>query len=122
MHPRGHAPGRHVDDGVGDPAGVGGDAAALDRPHAERDRAVPARRGEPVLVPEQDAEVRAVVVGFDDESAVHVGVPARLVAQDPADPLDVGEFIANTRLLGTSGPSIAVGRLVTMRKGSPPVW
>ena len=59
------------------------DAPRLDRPRRERDRAVPARRREPVLVPEQHAQLGAGVVGLDEEAAVHVGVPARLVAEQP---------------------------------------
>ena len=56
----------------------------LDRPRAERDRAVAARGRVAVLVPEEHAEVGPVVVGRDEEAAVHVGVPARLVAEQPA--------------------------------------
>ena len=39
-------------------------------------------------MPEEDAEVGAVVIGRDDEAAVHVGVAARLVAQQPPDAVD----------------------------------
>jgi hypothetical protein len=36
-------------------------------------------------VEEDDAEVGAVVLRLDDEAAVHVGVPARLVDEQAAD-------------------------------------
>jgi hypothetical protein len=39
-------------------------------------------------VPEQHAEVRAVVVGLDEEAAVHVGVPARLMAEQAPHDVD----------------------------------
>ena len=50
---------------------------------------MPARGRVAVLVPEQDPEVGAVVVGRHEKAAVHVGVPAGLVAEQPADAVDV---------------------------------
>ena len=64
-------------------------SAGLDRPRAERDRAVAARGRVAVLVPEEHAEVGAVVVGRDEEAAVHVGVAARLVAEQPPHRVDL---------------------------------
>src|SRR5690606_18723671 len=82
--------GRHVDDHVRLPVGGGLDETFADGVDAERDRAVAARRGVAVLVPEQRAEVRAGVVGRYEEAAVHVGVAARLVHQQLAEVVDVG--------------------------------
>ena len=78
--------------------------AGLHRPHAERDRAVAAGGREAVLVPEQHAEVRALVVGRDEEAAVHVGVPARLVAEQPPDPLGPGSTAPRSRRSATVAP------------------
>ncbi len=89
-HARDDPPGRHVDRHVGVAVGRGRDEARLDRPRAERDRPVPAGRREAVLVPEQHAEPCAAVVGRDREAAVHVGVPARLVAQQAPHAVDLG--------------------------------
>jgi hypothetical protein len=50
---------------------------------------VAAGGGIAVLVPEEDAEIGAAVVRWNDEPAVHVCVPARLVAQQPTHPLHV---------------------------------
>ena len=74
---------RHVDLAVGGRL----DEPRLHGPGAERDRPVPARGRVAVLVPEEHAEVGAVVVGRDEEAAVHVGVAARLVAEQPAHTL-----------------------------------
>ena len=79
------------------------DAAGLDGPRGERDRAVPARGREAVLVPEQHAELGAVVVGLHEEAAVHVGVPARLVAQQPAHALRVRVVQRALAALGDGG-------------------
>ena len=50
-------------------------------------------------MPEQHAQVGAVVVGRDEEAAVHVGVAPRLMAQQPADAVD---------FLGRGGPLAAL--------------
>ena len=81
-------PDGHVDHDVDLAVVRRGDQAGVDRPRAERDRAVPAGGRVAVLVPEQHAEVRAVVVGRHQEAAVHVGVAARLVAQQPPHRVD----------------------------------
>ena len=87
-HARDDAARRDVDRHVDLAVARRGHRPRLDGPRAERDRPVPARGRVAVLVPEEDAEVGAVVVGRHEEAAVHVGVPARLVAQQPADRLD----------------------------------
>src|SRR5918992_1022061 len=87
--PGDHAAGGDVDGHIDVAVGRRGHTAGLDRPRAERDRAVPARGGVAVLVPEQHAEVRALVVRRHEKAAVHVGVPARLVAEEPPDPVDL---------------------------------
>ena len=88
VHAGHHAAGRDVDRDV-DRAVVGRrDPPGVDGPRAERDRPVPTRGRVAVLVPEQHAEVGAVVVGRDDEAAVHVGVPARLLDEQPPDAVD----------------------------------
>ena len=61
------------------------DDALVERPRDERDRPVPARGRIAGVVEEDDAEVRFRVLGLDDEAAVHVGVPARLVHEQPAN-------------------------------------
>ncbi len=61
------------------------DQPRVHRPGAERHGAVAARGGVAVLVPEQHAQVRALVVRRDDEAAVHPAVAARLVREQPAD-------------------------------------
>jgi hypothetical protein len=38
-------------------------------------------------MPEQHPEVRPLVVGGDEETAVHVGMAARLVTQQPTNAL-----------------------------------
>ena len=87
-HARDDAAGGDVDRHVDLAVARRGHRPRLDGPRAERDRPVPARGRVAVLVPEEDAEVGAVVVGRHQEAAVHVGVPARLVAQQPADRVD----------------------------------
>ena len=59
------------------------DDALVERPRDERDRPVPARGRIAGVVEEDDAEVRFRVLRLDDEAAVHVGVPARLVHEQP---------------------------------------
>src|SRR5439155_7302268 len=102
-HPRGDPAGRYVDDHLRLAVRIGVDGPRLHRPGAERDRPVPAGGGESGPVPEQGAEVGALVVGRDQEAAVHVGVAARLVAQQPADAVGGG--------IGTAGafPAFADG-------------
>jgi hypothetical protein len=95
-HRRHHAAGRHVDRHLHDAVVRRRDPAALDRPRAERDGPVPARRRVAVLVPEEDAEVGAAVVGRHEEAAVHVGVSARLVAEHAPD--DLGRLRRHGRL------------------------
>ena len=108
---------------VASPSGAHAIAARLDRPRAERDRAVPARGRVAVLVPEQHAEVGAGVVGRDREAAVHVGVPARLVAQQPAHASTTSALPrACSRRSRTVAPGISGAPPVTMRNGSPAVW
>ena len=70
------------------------DDALVERPGHERDRPVAARRRVPGVVEEDDAEVGAVVVRLDDEAAVHVGVPARLVDEQPAHVVEPLERVA----------------------------
>ena len=55
------------------------DDSSLESPGDERDGPVAAGGREARVVEEDDAEVGAVVVGLDDEAAVHVSVPARFV-------------------------------------------
>ena len=73
------------------PARAPRQAAALERPRDERDRAVAARGRVALVVEEDDAEVGAVVLGLGDEAAVHVGVAARLVDEQLADVVEVLE-------------------------------
>ena len=47
-----------------------------------------------ILVPEQNAELGTAIVGRHEEAAVHVGVPAGLVTQQPAHAVD---FLAARR-------------------------
>ena len=118
----GQAAARHVD-GDGDLACArrDRDAAGLDRPGHERDRPVAARRRVALVVEEHDAEVRPVVVRRRDEAAVHVGVAARLVDEQPADIVEVvARPSAGAR--GRSGPRAPGTPPVTIRNGSPPVW
>ena len=75
-----------------------------------------------VLVPEEHAEVGAVVVGLDQEAAVHVGVAARLVAQQPAHHVDGGDAAAVSRRSATVAPAMDGTPAVTIRNGSPAVW
>ena len=84
---------RNVDPQFGH-RGHGVDALGVDRPRDAGDRAVPAGRREPVLVEEHHAErsvaVEPVVgVRWRDETAVHVGVAARLVDQERAYVVEV---------------------------------
>src|SRR6185295_3635651 len=58
--------------------------ALVERPGDEGDRPVPARGRVAGVVEEHHAEVRLGVLGLDDEAAVHVSVPARLVYEQPA--------------------------------------
>jgi hypothetical protein len=58
------------------------------------------------LCQNSNAEVGAVV-GRDDEAAVHVGVPARLVAEQSADGVDLGASCANVRRSRTVAPGIS---------------
>ena len=118
-----HPPGGHVDRHV--QLAVRGRlyAARLDRPGSERDRAVAARRRVAVLVPEQHPELGAVVVGGHEKAAVHVGVAARLVAQQAADSASSSsEPAACSRRSATVAPGIAGTPLRTIRNGSPAVW
>src|SRR3954454_12650242 len=70
---------RDVDDNAGAIA-----EAVVERPRDESDRPVTARRRVARVVEEDDAEIRALVLRLGDEAAVHVGVPARLVDEQPA--------------------------------------
>jgi hypothetical protein len=87
-HTRGDAPRRDVDHHVDPPIGGSRDAPGFHRPRTQRNRSVPARGRVAVLVPEQHAEGGTLVVGRDDEAAVHVGMAARLVTQQPAQTVD----------------------------------
>ena len=76
--PRLEPAGGHVDDDPVLPVGAS-DHALVERPRHERDRPVPAGGRVALVVEEDDAEVGAIVVRRDDVTAVHVGVPSRLV-------------------------------------------
>ena len=81
---------------------------------------MPARGRVAGVVEEDDAEVGAVVLRLGDEAAVHVGVPARLVDEQPAqvvEPLGGVAALLEDRVAAERLP-----RPVTMRNGSPPVW
>ncbi len=120
---RDDAAGGHVDRDVDLAVARRGQRPRLDGPGAERDRPVSARGRVAVLVPEEDAEVGALVVGRDEEAAVHVRVPARLVAQQPADRLDRrSDAAARSRRSRTVAPAIGGTPAVTIRNGSPAVW
>jgi hypothetical protein len=58
---------------------------------------------EPVLVPEQDPQIRAGVVGWGEETAVHVGVAARLQAQQLAKPVRLRVLAGADPTLGHGG-------------------
>ena len=98
-----------------------GDAPGVDRPGHERDRPVAAGRRVALVVEEHDAEVGVRVVGRRDEAAVHVGVAARLVDEQPADVVEVRRRPSGGAP-GRSAPSSAGTPPVTIRNGSPPVW
>ena len=68
--------------------------ALVERPRDESDRPVTARRRVAGVVEEHDAEVGAVVVRRHDVAAVHVGVAARLVDEQPADVVEPLERVA----------------------------
>ena len=85
--PRHHAAGRDIDGHIRDAARVRDDAAAVDGPHAQRDRAMPARGREAIFVPEQDTEICPGVVRRRDEAAVHVGVTTRLETEQLPQPV-----------------------------------
>src|SRR5918999_2820110 len=87
--PRDHAAGGDVDGHVDVAVGGGGHTGGLDRPPPPRGRGGSPRGGVAVLVPEKDAEVRALVVRGHEKAAVHVGVAARLVAEEAPDPVDL---------------------------------
>jgi hypothetical protein len=64
-------------------------------------------------VPKEHAEVGARVVGLDKEAAVHVGVAARLVAEEPAHAIDlVGDRARRSR---TEVPAISGTPAATIR-------
>src|ERR671914_517372 len=118
--PGDHAAGGDVDGHIDVAVGRRGHTAGLDRPRAERDRAVPARGGVAVLVPEQHAEVRTLVVRRHEKAAVHVGVPARLVAEEPPDPVD----LVGARGAAAGTPPLRLRTPLSPRgvpRGSPPV-
>ena len=96
------------------------DDAVVERPRDERDRPVAAGGRVARVVEEDDAEVGAVVVRLDDEAAVHVGVPARLVHEQAPHVVEpvvrVAALVEDRRPRGASTPP------VTIRNGSPPVW
>ncbi|CAO0834702.1 hypothetical protein SMICM17S_11202 [Streptomyces microflavus] len=83
---------------------------AGDRPGAEGDRAVPAGRGEAVLVPEEGAEVGPGVVRRHQEGPVHVGVAARFAAQQGPGPLNPGVGHGGCAALSDGGPVPGHGR------------
>src|SRR5207342_3059890 len=58
------------------------DDSLVERPRHERDRAMPTGRRVAGVMEEDDAEVCACVVRLDDEAAVHVRMPARLVDEE----------------------------------------
>ena len=72
-----------------------GDATVLEGPGHERDRSVTAGRRIARVVKEDDAEVAATVDGLRDEAAVHVGVPAWLVDEQPPDTVLVRGGVAS---------------------------
>jgi hypothetical protein len=59
--------------------------SAVHGPDTQGDGAVTTGGGVAILVPEEHAEVRLRIVRRDLEAAVHVGVAARLMAEQPAD-------------------------------------
>lgn len=83
-------------------------------PVAEGDGAVAAGGGEAVPVPEQDAKVGARVVRRRDEAAVHAGMAAGLVAQQP--PELVERVARGRRNVGASLGDRGRGREVTGRQ------
>ena len=85
--------GRHVDDDVV-LALLARDDALVERPGDERDRPVSARGRVARVVEEDDAEIGVVVVRLDDEAAVHVGVAARLVDEQPPHVVEPLERVA----------------------------
>src|SRR6187431_2769887 len=90
--PRLETAGRHIDDDVVLSL-VPLDDAVIECPRDERDRPVPARRRVAGVVEEHDAEIGALVVGLDDETAVHVGVAARLVDEKPSNVVELLERV-----------------------------
>ncbi len=93
---RDHAPGWHVDRDLAFAVVGRRHPPRFDRPRAERDRPVSAGGRVAILVPEQNAKVGTAIVGRHEEAAVHVGVPAGLVTQQPAHAVD---FLAARRVL-----------------------
>lgn len=110
-HARDDAAGGHVDRDVDLTVLGRPHPARFDRPGAEGDRPVAARGRVAVLVPEQDPQVCATIVGRHEETAVHVRVPARLVAEEPAHAVDP---IAAPRVIAP----VANGRPADLERGS----
>ena len=77
-------------------------------------------------MPEQHAEVGAVVVRRNHKAAIHVGVAARLVAEKPTDPIDLlrargvltpraDRHTGNVECGGIDDPKRLTGRVVVSR-------
>lgn len=73
-------------------------------------------------MPAQDAELGAVVVGRDEEAAVHVGVPARLLHQQLPDGVDLRGRLRGGSAVEDGRPGMSGVPAVTIRNGSPAVW
>ena len=118
-----HAPRGHVDRHVGLAVGRGDHAAALDRPGAERDRAVPAGGRVAVLVPEEHAEVGAVVVraGRGSSRTCRRGRAARGRGAGGRSRRP-GPVAARSRRSATVAPGISGAPSSTILNGSPAVW
>jgi len=86
--PRLEPAGRNIDDDACLPLAPLDDAF-VQRPRDERDRPVPACRRVALVVEEHDPEVGTLVVGRDDMAAVHVGVAAGLVHEQPPERIEL---------------------------------
>src|SRR6218665_82940 len=75
-------------------------------PHAGRDRPVPTRSENPILVQKEDTKVGPVVVGGNNKPAVHIGVPAWFVAEKLSQSVEpVGTGLREATSLRTGHPA-----------------
>ena len=86
------------------------DDSLVQRPRDERDRPVTAGGRVAGVVEEHDAEVGTVVVRLDDVAAIHVGVAAWLVDEQPPHVVEAVERVASLVEDGTAQKRLDPGR------------